>query len=355
MSGSRPFVHVFATFGAGGPQIRALQLMAALGPRQRHVVLAMDDCTAALAQLPPGIAVAVAAPPPRGGMLSTVRRLRHFLRAQDPALVLTYNWGAIEAALAARMLGLPLVHHEDGFLPDEAQRRLRRRSLMRRWLLRTVPVLVPSAVLAGIAAREWRLRNLHHLPNGVDLQRFRPVPDPGGQLVVGTVGGLRPEKDHDTLLRALQQIPEFRAELVGAGPLEAALRATATELGIAARVQFCGPVTDTAACYRRFAVFVLSSATEQLPLVLLEAMASGLPVVATDVGDVRATLPEPSRRFVVPPRDPRALAAALRSVLSDASLRAALGAANRAAAERHFDARVCLQRFLELYARTARP
>ncbi|MBL8725165.1 MAG: glycosyltransferase [Planctomycetes bacterium] len=353
MTADRPFVHVFATFGAGGPQIRAVQLLAALGPGRRHVVVAMDGRTEALAQVPQGLAVRCVPPPPRAGMLATVRALRTLLRAERPALVLTYNWGAIEAVWAARSAGLPLVHHEDGFLPDEAVRRLRRRSWLRRWLLARVPVVVPSAVLRGIATREWHLGNVHHLPNGVDLERFRPAPAPAACLV-GTVGGLRPEKDHDTLLRALAELPMARAELVGAGPLEGALRSTAAALGLADRVQFAGATHDTAACYQRFGVFVLSSATEQLPLVLLEAMASGLPVVATDVGDVRATLPEGSRRFVVPPRAPQALAKALAELLADPALRATLGAANRAAAEQRFDARTCLSRFLDLYARTAR-
>jgi glycosyltransferase involved in cell wall biosynthesis len=352
MTAAAPFVHVFATFGAGGPQIRAVQLMAALGPGRRHVVVAMDGRTEAMAQVPQHLAVTCVPPPPRGSMLATVRALRTFLRAQAPALVLTYNWGAIEAVWAARSAGLPLVHHEDGFLPDEATRRLRRRNWLRRWLLRSVPVMVPSAVLLGIATREWHLGAVHHLPNGVDLERFHPAPAPAGCLL-GTVGGLRPEKDHHTLLQALARLPAATAELVGAGPLEGELRRAAADLGLAERVHFAGATTDTAACYRRFGVFVLSSATEQLPLVLLEAMASGLPVVATDVGDVRATLPEPSRRFVVPPGDAAALATALATVLGDPALRATLGAANRAAAQR-FDARICLQRGLDLYQRTAR-
>jgi len=344
----RTFVHVFATFGAGGPQVRAVQLMARLGPTFRHVVMAMDGRCEARDQLPAGHAVEFVAAPARGGLLATVRRLRRWLAASKPDLVLTYNWGAIEAVLAARSLHLPLVHHEDGFLPDEALRRLRRRNWLRAWALRAVPVIVPSLVLRDIAAREWALANIHHLPNGVDLRRFAPgAADPH---LVGTVGGLRPEKDHNTLLRAFATLPApTRLQLVGGGPLDAELRALAAHLGIAARVEFTGPVTDTAPLYPRLAAFVLSSRTEQMPIALLEAMASACPVVATAVGDVRTILPEIAQPFVVPPENPEALAAALRTLLADAPLRTRLGAANRQRVEERYEARTCLDRFTSVY------
>jgi glycosyltransferase involved in cell wall biosynthesis len=354
----RRWVHVFATFGAGGPQVRAVQLMARLGAGHAHVVLPMDGRSEAAAQLPSGLDVTVAPPPPRRGFLASVRALRTWLAAQRPDLVLTYNWGAIEAAVAARSLGLPLVHHEDGFLPDEAERRLRRRSWLRRLALRAVPVVVPSAVLQRIATTEWHLRPalVHHLPNGVDLQRFRPAPSPPAARVIGTVGGLRGEKDHATLLRAFAALGDTaaRLDLVGDGPLARELQQLALQLGIRERVRFAGPVRDTAPCYAAFAVFVLSSRTEQMPLVLLEAMAAGLPVVATDTGDVRAVLPAAAADLVVPRQDPSALAAALRRVLADPELGRRLGAANRARVAERYEAGACLDRFLAVYRAATR-
>lgn len=349
---ARTVLHVFATFGAGGPQIRACQLIAHLGPDLRHVIVAMDGRTEAAAQLPRDAAVEFATPPPRGGFVAAVRTWRALLRALSPHLVLTYNWGAIEAAFAARSLRLPLVHHEDGFLPDEAERRHLRRTWMRRFALRGVPVVVPSRVLQGIARREWWVadRRLHLLPNGVDLRRFRPHRPPGRlPLVIGTVGGLRPEKDHATLLRALVRCREARAVIVGGGALDAELRQLATSLGVAERVEFAGPVADTSSWYAKFDVFVLSSRTEQMPIALLEAMACGLPVVATEVGDVRTILPEFAQAFVVPRQSPDALATALQTVLGDASLRARLGADNRRSVEAKYEAVSCLDRFAKVY------
>ncbi|HEX6810222.1 MAG TPA: glycosyltransferase family 4 protein [Planctomycetota bacterium] len=346
----RRFVHVFATFGLGGPQVRTVQLLARLGGH--HVVMAMDACTDAAARLPEGVTHELAPPPRRRGFLSMVRTQAKWLRAQRPDLVLTYNWGAIETAAAARWLSLPRVHHEDGFGPEEAQHPLRRRSWLRAFVLRKAPVLVPSHVLARIAATHWRLPadRVRLLPNGVDLQRFRPAAAGPGAPVVGTVGGLRAEKDHGTLLQAVSRLaPRPRVQLVGGGVLAGALRAEAASLGLADAVDFAGPVADTTSTYAGFSIFVLSSRTEQMPIALLEAMACGLPVVATDVGDVRTILPPEQQEFVVPARDPAAMAAALQRQLQDAPLRARLGALNRRQVEQHYEASSCLDRFVRVY------
>lgn len=352
---TRRLLHVFATFGAGGPQMRAVELMRHLGADCEHHVMAMSGDTAAAARLPREVTVTLVPPPPRGGFRAVVRAQRHWLREQRPDLVLTYNWGAIETVAAARSLRLPLVHHEDGFGPEEVHRRLRRRSWFRRWYLARVPVIVPSQVLQQIALDEWRLRraNVHLLANGVDLARFAGGNDVGGGAgspCVGTVGGLRAEKDHGNLLLALAQLgPDVHAELVGDGPLRAQLEQQANQLGLVDRVAFAGAIADPAPRYRRFTVFALASRTEQMPIAMLEAMASGLPVVATDVGDVRAILPPEQLSFVVPPGDPAALAAALRTLLGDAPLRQRLGAANRARCVERYAAATCLEQFARVY------
>ena len=354
----RTFVHVFATFGAGGPQVRAVQLLERLAAGCRHVVMAMDGNTDARLRLPAGLDVEFVPPWPRSGFVANVRRARRWLASLRPDLVLTYNWGAIESAIAARRAGLPLVHHEDGFGPEEATRRLRRRSWLRRFALRSTPVIVPSAVLQRIAAGDWGLSPalVHLLPNGVDLVRFRPPASPVLDTVVGTVGGLRAEKDHANLLRAFHGTGPSAAKLriVGGGPLEAELRALAAQLGIAGRVEFTGAVGDPVPQYAQFSVFALSSRTEQMPIAMLEAMACGLPVVATDVGDVRAILPGEAEAAIVPAGDPHAFAAALARVLRDAELRRRLGVANRRRVEERYELSACLERFTRIYENALR-
>lgn len=182
---------------------------------------------------------------------------------------------------------------------------------------------------------------------------WRPVARTANELVVGTVGGLRAEKDHSTLLQAVSKCASRpRVQIVGGGALAAALRSESASLGLGDSVEFVGPVVDTAPCYAGFALFVLSSRTEQMPIAMLEAMACGLPVIATDVGDVRAILPAEAADCLVPPGDAQALASALQGLLDNAPRRHELGAANRRRVEAHYDARTCLDRFARVYERS---
>jgi glycosyltransferase involved in cell wall biosynthesis len=356
---TRPvWLHVFATFGRGGPQVRATQVMTALGSSVRHLVLAMDGRTEASELVPSAVPVELLPPPPRRGVLAAARALGTLLRTRQPDLLLTYNWGAIEAVLAARMQRFEaVVHHEEGFGPEETQRRLWRRNLARRFLLRwPFAIAVPSTGLVAIAAREWRVPQdrLRHLVNGVDLQRFHPQAGPTGAPVIGTVGGLRAEKGHAVLLRAFAQLPPTCGlHLTGDGPTRQELETLATGLGVRDRVTFQGSIADPSAAYRSFAVFALPSHTEQMPLSLLEAMASGLPVAGSAVGDVPRMLPEGSRSALVAPGDPAALARALQALLADPERRRREGAANRAHCAAHYELRACLERWLLLYRAAA--
>jgi glycosyltransferase involved in cell wall biosynthesis len=224
-------------------------------------------------------------------------------------------------------------------------------------------VVVPSRVLERVATGAWRqpAERVRYLPNGVDLRRFVPRPEPGAGavhagVVIGNVATFRAVKNQAMLVRALASMRERTARLllVGDGPDRAACEALAGELGVAERVTFAGTAEDTAEVYGGMDVFALSSRTEQMPLVVLEAMACGLPVVATDVGDVREMVAEPNRELVVGRDDVAGMAAALDRLVGDGALRAELGAANRRRCEEQFEAGACLGRYAELYERVAR-
>jgi glycosyltransferase involved in cell wall biosynthesis len=123
--------------------------------------------------------------------------------------------------------------------------------------------------------------------------------------------------------------------IAGDGPQRAELERLAGELGLAARVHFTGHLADPAALYRGLDVFALSSDTEQMPLSVIEAMAAGLPIAATDVGDVAAMVADENRAFVSP-LDDAALAKAIVALARDRALRDRVGSANRAKAEAEF-------------------
>lgn len=347
--------HVYATFGTGGAQVRAAQLMARMGAGWRHVVMAMDGCTDAVGLLPRDVQCEVMAPPPHKGFLAATRHQARVLRSLSPDLLVTCNWGAIETVAAARLVGLRAhVHHEDGFGPGESQHRFLRRNWMRRLLLRNVDVLVPSHTLERVARTEWGLgARLQVLPNGVDTERFQPQPVVDASTpVVGTVGGLRAEKDHATLLRAFARVPApAQLRIVGSGPELPALQRLAAELGITARVTFTGARADVLPELQQLAVFAMSSSTEQMPICQLEAMACGLPVASTDVGDIRIMLPEGSRDGLVRPGDVDGLGRALAALCADPARRQREGVANRQHCVAHYELDACLTAWLAAYDR----
>lgn len=297
--GARPprvLLHAFSTFKLGGPQARFVQLANELGPGYRHLIVAMDNCFDAGERLHP----AVQWEPMRldvvkGGALANRGAFRALLQRLKPDLLLSYNWGAIEWAAANLPRVVPHVHVEDGFGPEEANRQLPRRVWMRRVLLgwNGVSVVVASRNLERMATGVWKLpsRRVTFIPNGVDIPpTARPFSAVAGRPVsIGTVAGLRPEKNIARLIRAFADVRARRAArliVVGDGPQRAELQALAQQLGVAADVEFTGYLKDPSARLVDFDLFALSSDTEQLPIALLEAMALGMPVVATRVGDV---------------------------------------------------------------------
>jgi glycosyltransferase involved in cell wall biosynthesis len=350
---SRPhLLHVFSTFAVGGPQVRFATLANRFGDRYRHTMIAMDgryDCSS---QLDPALDVRLTPlPVSKGGGLSlaNLRRFRATVRELKPDLLLTYNWGTIEWALAQRLRPFcPHLHFEDGFGPDEADgRQLPRRVWLRRVALSGGSrVVVPSRLLHWIATEQWRLapRRLHFIPNGVDTARFASASAadlpgiPADALVIGSVGALRPEKNYARLLRAVASLAgDHFVVLVGDGSERRALEELARSLGIAERVHFAGRVDAPEALLARFDIFALSSDTEQMPISLIEAMAAGRPVVATDVGDIRDMVAPDNRPLVVATADEQAFARALQTLLTDADQRRRLGQANAERAKADYD------------------
>ncbi len=195
-------------------------------------------------------------------------------------------------------------------------------------------------------------QKLFYLPNGVDTARHAPRPEvrvrlrrefglPEESFVWLTVGRLEPVKDHATLLEAFARIAGAHDKvvlfIVGTGSLEASLKNIAHQLGLKESVRFLGLRTDIPDLLTLADGFVLSSIWEGMPMVLLEAHASGLPIVATDVGGNRDVVKDGISGFLVPPKNPETLASAMRHLMTlPKDRRQEMGLAGRALVEKEY-------------------
>jgi L-malate glycosyltransferase len=356
-------LHCHSTFSLGGKEARSVRLMNAFGDAAEHVVLsAMPDRMGARDAIDRGVSVTFPSDaPPLTGAPNPARlwRLARYSRGFD--LVLTYNWGGFDAVMARRLFGgPPLVHHEDGFNEDETARLDRRRNLYRRLGLGAAyRLVVPSERLEKIARRAWG-RNPVRIPNGIPVARFAGPPEEGtipglarkpGEVVIGTVAGLRAVKNLPRLVRAFAGMANRNARLVivGEGPESERIAAEARARGVAARLLMPGFLGDPARWIGHFDIFALSSDSEQFPISLIEAMAAGLPAVATQVGDVPAIVAEDNKPLIVDPADEAAFAAALDCLADQPHLRKAIGAANRAKAAALYDEAEMIAAYARLY------
>ena len=333
--------HVFPTFAVGGAQVRFAAIANHFGDAFRHIVVALDGNLSCAERLRPDLDVTFPqAGATKNAMLANAWRFRGLLRQWRPDVLVTCNWGAIEFALANIPAVTRHLHVVDGFGPEERQTQLPRRNAIRRFALARSPVVLPSRNLVRIVRDVWKLPEavIRYVPNGIDLSRFasdgsrRGAGDP----VIGTVAALREEKNIGRLLRAFATLPRGRLVIVGDGAERPALEAMAARLKIADRVQFAGHHQATAEFYAQFDVFALSSDTEQMPLSVIEAMAAGLPVVATDVGDVRLMLAAENTPYLAA-LDDVAFADALAAMLADQAAGRRIGQANLAKAQAEFN------------------
>lgn len=360
--------HLFPTFDPGGPEVRTATLINASHGAFRQTVVSLDGGFSCQTRFLRKDAVSFVQAPPKVRQSLYPLALARMLRALKPDLVLTYNWGAIDGVLAARLCGIRrVIHAEDGFGPDEIHRQKLRRVLARRVILKgAARVVCPSLTLVRVARSVWRLQpsKVSYIPNGVDVRRFSPGPPgvaeevrrrfgwAGSATVVGTVGHLREEKNQARLLRAFSMVADqakARLLIVGGGPSREKLECLARELGVADHVAFMGVVGDPLDCYRAMDIFAVSSDTEQMPIAVLEAMSVGLPVVSTDVGDVRQMVSQPNWGYVVPFEKEATYAEALTKLLKDAVARVILGQANREKCLREYEQATMIQAYLDLY------
>lgn len=296
-------------------------------------------------------------------------RLLRIAKALKPYdLILTYNWGAMDAVMGhtlfGRAMGLPpLIHHEDGFNEDEREKLKGKRNWFRRVALgQSSALVVPSEQLEEIALDVWHqpMGRVKRISNGIDTLAFAKKPKrdaiPGitkqtGEKWVGTLAGLRAVKNLPRLVRAFAGLPkDWRLVIVGEGPEKDTIRNEAIRLGIGDRVDLPGFAANPARYVGLFDIFALSSDTEQFPISVVEAMAAGIPVASTNVGDVADMVGPANAPFIVSKGDEEQLGIALSRLAADAALRKAVGEANRIKALAEYDEKVMIDAYRRLYS-----
>ncbi|HEY4099467.1 MAG TPA: glycosyltransferase [Gemmatimonadales bacterium] len=289
-----------------------------------------------------------------GASVATIAALRRYLRRRRPAILHTHNPTPHQYGAVARMVtDVPvLVHTKHG----RNQLLNLKGRLLERFAGQLTDALVPVSLDAAEVAR-----TVEHVPanrirvirNGIDVRAGNPVPQRTGGWRAVHVARLNLVKDQETLLRAARivadQEPAFHLDIVGDGELRDPLERLASELSLGETVTFHGMQQDIRPFLARADAFVLSSTSEGIALTLLEAMAAGLPVVATDVGGNREVVVPGETGFLVPSGDPAALAGAMTALFSSPARMRRFGDAARRRAVAEFSVESTVAAYEALY------
>ena len=327
-------VHVIHQLDVGGLENGLVNLINHLPPgRYRHAIVCLKNATAFRQRLrAPGVDI-ISLDKREGKDPLHYLRLYRVLRQLQPSLVHTRNLGCIEAQLVACLAGVPLrVHGEHGREINDLHGASRKYRLLRK-LMRP---LVQHFIAVSADLGQWLVQaigappsTVSHIGNGVDSLQFHPrlgppavVGPPGflqhGAYVIGSVGRMAAVKDFQSLVQAfllLLREPGARARLrlmiVGDGPCRQACLELLAQAGAQDLAWLPGARDDVAQLLRAMDVFVLPSLAEGSSNTILEAMASALPVVATEVGGNAELVQSGWNGMLVPPRSPELLADAL--------------------------------------------
>jgi glycosyltransferase involved in cell wall biosynthesis len=358
-------LQVVLSLAPGGTERLVVQICQRLQPRFRLAVCALDEAGDWAPELRlRGIDVVPLNRGP-GFRPSLGRQIAELTRRYRASVVHCHHYSPfVYGALAALLRpGLKLVYTEHGRLSD-APPSLKRRVVNP--LLGRLPrasYAVSHALRRSMIAEGYPAGRVEAIHNGVELDPAPPLLSradaravlalPPHAFVVGTIARLNPVKDIGGLIeavaRARQFVPNLVLAIVGDGEERASLEAAATGAGVTGAVRFGGHRDDARRLLPGFDVYVNSSISEGISLTILEAMAASVPVIATRVGGTPEIVADGESGFLVPARQPEALAAAIKALASDDELRGRIGDAGRVTVEQHFTLDRMVDRYAEVY------
>ncbi len=368
--------HVIHHLVIGGLENGLVNLINRIPPhRYRHAIVCMTDYSDFSQRIRRDDVQIYAMNKKLGKDFAIYGKVFELFRRIRPDIVHTRNLTALDSLLPATLAGVRVrIHGEHGrdqFDPEGKNRKYRLLRRLHRPMISHYVALskdLEGYLREAIGVPQGRISQIY---NGVDVERFVPSrngrdgPGPYSDpryFVVGTVGRLQPVKDQVTLVRAMIEMWKsdeaarkwLRLALIGDGPLRAQIEELLKRENAAEYAWLAGARDDVPELMRGLDLFVLPSLAEGVSNTLLEAMASGLPVVATRVGGNPELMKEGESGMLVPPADPRAMAAAIQGYFENRDLARRHGQCAREIASSRFGIEVMVTNYLNLYDRLSR-
>jgi sugar transferase (PEP-CTERM/EpsH1 system associated) len=372
-SASPLIAHVIYRFDVGGLENGLVNLLNHMpAQRFRHAIVSMTEASDFRQRLARDDVPVFTLRKPPGNSLVTQVRLWRLLRRLRPDILHSRNLGALEATLPAALSGVPVrIHGEHGRDVDDLDGTNTRRQIVR-WLYRPFvhQYITVSRDLASYLQDKIKVppSRIAQILNGVDSAKFHPagerrdaVPSHGfcgaEDFVIGTVGRMQEVKDQLTLARAFVRLvgaasgaaQRLRLVMVGDGPLRERVGTLLAEAGVDKYAWLPGNRDDVARIMRSFDLFVLPSLAEGISNTILEAMATGLPILATAVGGNPELVQSGVTGTLVPRDDPESMARAMRAYAESAELCRRHGAEARRTIERKFSMEAMVKAYMTIY------
>ncbi len=353
--------HVVFRFDYGGLENGVVNIInGTSGEQMRHVVIALTEATGFAERLREEVAVYSIRKKP-GKDFGAYIRLYKLLRDLKPDIVHTRNIGTMDCAVVAFLARVPVrLHGEHGWDTHDPEGK----SGKYRWMRRVLYRFIHRAVTVSRDLQHWLTgvvgipeSKVQHIYNGVDTRRFCPeISDeqrPETDVVIGSVTRFSPIKHPLNLVESFIELrrdsEEGRLVMIGDGDLHDKAVARLQEAGLDKAAWLPGSRDDIPQRLREMDIFVLGSLREGISNTILEAMASGLPIVATDTGGNAELIEDGVNGMLVPPDDCRALAKAIGIYLHDADRRRRHGRASRDRVVSRFSVEAMINNYKQLY------
>ena len=294
-------------------------------------------------------------------------KLIKYLKEIKPTIVHTRNWAGMDGIIAAKMARVPIIiHGEHGFEITDLISQNKKRKFIRKLVLSTIvdKIVTVSKNLKKRLINEIKIKpeKIIHIPNGVDTNKFniyrkeftrKKFGFKKEDFIIGIVARLDPIKNHKTLISAFKEIvknyPQTKLIIVGDGPLREELEEKSYQLGINNKVIFMGERNDVPEILKTFDIFVLPSLNEGMSNTILEAMATGIPVIASNVGGNPELVIDGETGFLFPTNDVESLVQKIKTYILYPELKQKHGYNARKRVEEEFSLDQMVRRYEELY------